>query len=109
MVNSGNDNPKACCGGPGPRHPEDGVGVGGSAATSNGKVEIKPELRIDDPDFQLVFRDGRWTIAWKWSGEKQPQRLQSRVSEYRCAQAEGVKGPYEVEVKSWISKGWLKK
>ena len=94
MVKWENDNPSACCGGLGPRK-HVGVSIASAVAALRGKVVTKPEIKIDDPDFETIFRESQWTIAWKWPEDKQPGRLQSRVLEYRCTPAEEVKEPYE--------------
>ena len=65
-------------------------------------------LQVEDPDFTTEFIDGRWIVSWWWSG-KSPDGLQTRLSEYKCAQAPHVRERYCAELESWISKGWLKR
>ncbi|XP_067931095.1 uncharacterized protein [Watersipora subatra] len=65
-------------------------------------------LLVEDSDFIAEFAKGHWTVSWRWSGEL-PNGLQTRISEYKCTQAPQVPERCCAELKSWISKGWLKR
>ena len=64
-------------------------------------------LSVEDSDFTAEFIDFQWIVSWRWSG-KSPEGLQTRLSEYKCAQAPHMWKRYCAELESWISKGWLK-
>ena len=108
LVRWGKPYPKDCCGAP---QSEGGRAI---AITGVSKVDQKwsgsdhRSLRVEDPDFTAEFIDGRWIVSWRWSG-KSPDGLQTRLSEYKCAQAPHVRERYCAELESWISKGWLKR
>ena len=65
-------------------------------------------LRIEDPDFVANFTDDHWTVSWKWT-EESPKKLQTGISEYKCARSPQVRERYCAELESWISKGWLRR
>jgi hypothetical protein len=65
-------------------------------------------IEIVDKDFVATFTEGRWIVRWRWT-DKQPERLQTRIGEYKCTKAPGVGERYNAEVQRWISEGWLVK
>ena len=62
------------------------------------------ELTITDQDFLAVFKDGAWTVTWKWKDDV-PPNLKNRVAEYEIRT--DIKEAYEKELQTWIEEGWL--
>ena len=65
-------------------------------------------LEVVDKDFVATFTKGRWLVKWRWS-DREPDKLQNRVAEYKCTRTPGVAERYNAEIQDWISKGWLVK
>ena len=53
-----------------------------------------------------MFCDGRWVVKWVWSDEMDTEPiLTNSVSQYNVPK--DVQCDFELEVKEWISNGWL--
>ena len=79
------------------------AGEGDVCAGAGGSVD----LAVEKEDFRVVFdaRERRWTVEWKWSGEKPPDQLKNGVSEYHVT--DEAREEYERELETWIANGWL--
>ena len=64
-------------------------------------------VHIEDKDFVADFRNGKWTVSWRWVAGP-PSSMQTRMTEYRCTKAQHIRDKYCSEIDSWISKGWLR-
>ncbi|CAM1332165.1 Uncharacterised protein g10786 [Pycnogonum litorale] len=64
-------------------------------------------MSIEEKDFDASYDHKRkkWTVAWKWSGNDQPDPLKNKIAEY--AIPIHVKREYDMEITSWIENGWL--
>lgn len=109
-VRWGNTQPDKCCGTFGKKNVgiSDGAAFTALGATKRGAGNGMVPLAIDDPDFVANFTDGYWIVRWKWT-EESPKKLQTGISEYKCARAPQIRERYCAELESWISKGWLKR
>ncbi|CAM1311897.1 Uncharacterised protein r2_g2229 [Pycnogonum litorale] len=58
-------------------------------------------MSIDEKDFDASYDHKRkkWTVAWKWSGNDQPDPLKNKIAEY--AIPIHVKREYDMEITNW--------
>jgi hypothetical protein len=68
-------------------------------------AEKDSAVRIDDEDFVGEFKDGHWTVEWKWNAGDAGPILANKVPQYSIDPA--AKGAFEEEVREWIRDGWL--
>ena len=67
-------------------------------ATKRGVGNSVVPLCIEDPDFVANFTDGHWTVSWKWT-EELPKKLQTGISEYKCARAPQVRERFALNLR----------
>ena len=71
-----------------------------NSSVSNGSAGM---LLIEESDFSAEFREGRWTVKWKWKhGEPQ---LKNQCGEYAVSAED--RAEYDLEIEQWIERGWL--
>lgn len=102
LVTWGKPSAVGCCGSRGTRNVRIAC-TAKSAAVSKG---VTSPLEIVDKDFIARFANGQWVVSWRWTG-KEPERLQTRVSEYNSTRIPGVRERYDAEIQKWIENGWL--
>ena len=64
-------------------------------------------VKIEQPDFDVVFdpTEKKWTVTWRWSGERPPKQLINQTPEYTVP--EHIQKDYNCELQTWIHNGWL--
>ena len=63
-------------------------------------------LKIYQPDFSVEFDQHQvWTTSWKWSGDREPAKLQNSIAEYHVPSQ--IRPVYKKELRAWIKNGWL--
>jgi ribonuclease HI len=66
-------------------------------------VAMAEEVAVHDKDFSAIFKNGAWTVEWKWL--ESPPKLHNRVSSYRVPQE--AQEAYDQEIAEWIRNDWL--
>ena len=76
----------------------------GSAVGTLGGTQTQ-ELQVDDEDFNAFFKDGRWTVRWRWNG----QALTSPTAEAGTPEivSNRDREAFDAELKSWLDEGIL--
>ena len=81
--------------------------LGSVHINEHGEVNFPNEVKIERPDFDVVFdpTEKKWTATWKWSSERPPKQLINQTPEYTVP--EHVRKEYNCELQTWILNGWL--
>ena len=76
----------------------------GEAHFSEAASALCATTKLEEPDFCAVFNQHTksWTVSWKWSGDKSPERLHNGVAEYIVPASAQVE--YNGELQTWIEK-----
>ena len=82
----------------------------GSAASDDSidKPVCASAIEVDEPDFHVLYEaeEKKWTVAWKWANDSEPDALRNTLAEHTVSQS--VRAEYEAEIEEWIRNGWLK-
>lgn len=85
--------------------------LGGVLIMQTGTVKFQKEvpmcaaLKIDQPDFSIVFDQCQKIWMWKWTGDWEPAMLQNRIAEYHVPYQ--IRLAYKKELCTCINDGWL--
>ncbi|XP_065675760.1 uncharacterized protein LOC136091968 [Hydra vulgaris] len=80
--------------------------IGATAVSQEKTSEVSSStiLKLIDKDFVAEFKNGSWSVSWKWLME--PPTLTNKIPNYHIS--EDVKSEYAMEISEWIAQGWLK-